>query len=232
MLPIGRIGITVLLSCVALAAIAGQRIDPARMDRAQAVANAGPPDTAVVGNWDVWIPGAVFHSTDGRNIYRHYQPGAAMNRLEIAADGRYRWGNRSGRLEEVRPWHHQPGRRYYRVRHPGGDEYEFYRSDDDRLIVLFGGVGGHAATGTRLGAAPAAGGGPSRGTPGSTRAASPAHAVGERVDVEWSGGWYPARILQVKDGRFLIRYDGYGSQWDEWVTPARIRKPASARATD
>lgn len=211
-----------ILLCLSLPAPAGQRVDPSSMDRAPLVANPGVPEAAIAGSWDVWIPGAVMYSTDGRNVYQHYQPGAAMNRLEIAADGRYRWGGRSGRLEEVRPWHHQPGRRYYRLLHPSGGEYEFYRAPDDRLIVLFGGVGGHAATGTRLG--------------GSTTAAAPpasasgAYAPGARVNVEWSGRWYPAQILQARDGRYLVRYDGYGSNWDEWVPPSRIRSGAGGSA--
>lgn len=211
-----------ILLCLSLPAPAGQRVDPSSMDRAPLVANPGVPEAAIAGSWDVWIPGAVMYSTDGRNVYQHYQPGAAMNRLEIAADGRYRWGGRSGRLEEVRPWHHQPGRRYYRLLHPSGGEYEFYRAPDDRLIVQFGGVGGHAATGTRLG--------------GSTTAAAPptsasgAYAPGARVNVEWSGRWYPAQTLQARDGRYLVRYDGYGSNWDEWVPPSRIRSGAGGAA--
>lgn len=133
---------------------AAEQVDRSRMDRAELVVPAGPIDPRIVGAWDVWIPGSVYYTNDGRTTYQHYQPGAAMNRLEIGADGRYRWGQASGRLEEVRPWHHQPGRRYWRVRHAQGSEYEFYRDDQDRLIVLFGGVGGHAATGTRLSGSP------------------------------------------------------------------------------
>lgn len=211
-----------ILMCLSLPALAGQRVDPSSMDRAPLVANPGAPETAIAGSWDVWIPGAVMYSSDGSNIYQHYQAGAAMNRLEITADGRYRWGGRSGRLEEVRPWHHQPGRRYYRLLHPSGGEYEFYRAPDDRLIVLFGGVGGHAATGTRIDGSNAAGKPPT--------GASGGYAPGARVSVEWSGRWYQAQILQAKDGRYLVRYDGYGSNWDEWVPPSRIRSGASESA--
>ncbi len=215
---------TCTLLCLSLPAVAGQRVDPSTMDRAPLVTNAGMPEAAIAGSWDVWIPGAVMYATDGRNLYQHYQPGAAMNRLEIATDGRYRWGGRSGRLEEVRPWHHQPDRRYYRLLHPSGGEYEFYRAPDDRLIVLFGGVGGHAATGTRLGGAQtdnSASSAPQQGG---------AHAVGARVSVEWSGRWYNAQILQAQGGRYLVRYDGYGSNWDEWVPPGRIRSGAGTTA--
>ncbi|WP_210412708.1 MBT domain-containing protein [Luteimonas granuli] len=197
---------------------AAERVNPEHMQRAPLVAGPGALDPRIIGKWEVWIPGAVQYLADGRAVYQQYQPGAAMNQLEIARDGSYRWGGQRGRLEEVRPWHHQPGRRYYRVRRANGDEFEFYHADDgDRLIVLFGGVGGHAATGTRL-----AGGG-LQAAPGATRT----FRAGERVEVDWSGRWYPAQVRKVDGGRYLIGYDGYDSSWDEWVPPARIRPRAS-----
>ena len=50
------------------------------------------------------------------------------------------------------------------------------------------------------------------------------HKVGDSVTVEWKGKWYPASILEVKDGKYKIHYDGYEASWDEWVTTARMRK--------
>jgi hypothetical protein len=48
--------------------------------------------------------------------------------------------------------------------------------------------------------------------------------VGARVDVMWSGNWYPAMVKEVRgDGRWLIGYDGYGSSWDQEVGVDRIR---------
>src|SRR5690606_26953849 len=139
------------LSLAPVASATGARpVDPNAMERAARVANPGPIDARIVGAWDVWIPGAVYYTTDGVRVNQHYQAGAAMNRLEIARDGSYRWGDARGRLEEVRPWHAQADRRYFRVVHASGDEYEFYYGSGDKLVVLFGGVGGHAATGTRL----------------------------------------------------------------------------------
>ena len=44
------------------------------------------------------------------------------------------------------------------------------------------------------------------------------------VEVEWNGQWYPAEVLQTKDGKHFIHYTGYGSNWDEWVSPERVRK--------
>lgn len=51
--------------------------------------------------------------------------------------------------------------------------------------------------------------------------------VGDRAEVSWTGSWYPARILEARDGKYRIRYDGYDASWDEWVTPARMRQAAA-----
>jgi hypothetical protein len=48
--------------------------------------------------------------------------------------------------------------------------------------------------------------------------------AGSKVEVEWSGKWYPARILEVKHGMHLVHYDGYEASWDEWVPIRRIRQ--------
>src|SRR5205814_2120639 len=47
-----------------------------------------------------------------------------------------------------------------------------------------------------------------------------------QVEVEWHGTWYPAKILEQKDGKFYIKYDGWGDEWNEWVGKERIRLPA------
>lgn len=202
----------------------GQQVDPRSMERAARVPDAGPIDARIVGAWEVWIPGSVYYTTDGLRIAQHYQPGAAMNRLEIASDGRYRWGDRQGRLEEVRPWHAQADRRYFRVVHASGDEYEFYYRAGDTLVVLFGGVGGHAATGTRLGGSAAAPGTAPAPTAGTRAPGGSAYAAGMRVEIAWSGGWYPGKILRAENGRYLVTYDGWGNAWDEWVDASRLRK--------
>jgi len=53
--------------------------------------------------------------------------------------------------------------------------------------------------------------------------ASSAFSVGDAVEVNWKGSWYKASVLAVKDGKTKIHYDGYGSNWDEWVGASRIR---------
>lgn len=49
--------------------------------------------------------------------------------------------------------------------------------------------------------------------------------VGDKALVSWSGGWYAATVLEVGEGTYKIRYDGWSADWDEWVGPARMRLP-------
>jgi hypothetical protein len=53
------------------------------------------------------------------------------------------------------------------------------------------------------------------------------YATGTKVDVLWKKRWYPATVLQAKDGVHLIHYTDYESKWDEWVPSRRIREPKS-----
>ena len=58
----------------------------------------------------------------------------------------------------------------------------------------------------------------------STRASNlPSQDAAKRLFVDWKGTWYPAEILSSANGSYFIRYSGYGSEWDEWVTPDRMR---------
>jgi len=65
---------------------------------------------------------------------------------------------------------------------------------------------------------------------------------GSTVSVYYAGQWYPAKVLEGPDkmGTCKISYDGYGSNWDEWVSAKRMRAevtaagvstPARSRAT-
>ena len=55
--------------------------------------------------------------------------------------------------------------------------------------------------------------------------AQPICAVGDKAQVLWKGSWYGARVQRTNDEqtRCFIRYDGYGSEWDEWVMGDRIK---------
>jgi RNA binding activity-knot of a chromodomain len=52
-------------------------------------------------------------------------------------------------------------------------------------------------------------------------------AVGDDVQVEWNGTWYPATILERRDAQaWFIHYTGYDASWDEVVGPDRLRPSA------
>lgn len=49
------------------------------------------------------------------------------------------------------------------------------------------------------------------------------YKINDRVQVEWKGAWYPAKVIKVDGGKYLIHYDGYPAAYDEWVTTARMK---------
>ena len=53
------------------------------------------------------------------------------------------------------------------------------------------------------------------------------YANGTKVEVLWKKRWYPATVLEAKDGVHLIHYTEYEAKWDEWVPSRRIREPKS-----
>jgi hypothetical protein len=61
-------------------------------------------------------------------------------------------------------------------------------------------------------------------------AEAPAHLPKPRpgVEVEWEGRWWPATVLQEKDGKSLVHYTGWEASWDEWVGRDRLRLPAAS----
>jgi len=181
----------------------------------------------ILGKWDVWIPGAVTYVvTNDNRTNMIYQHGAAMNTLTIYNNGKYTWGEYSDNIKIVSPWYAQEGVTYYRISDARKNTYDFwYKKDTDQLIFLAGEVGGHIATGTRLNGKATA---PSEikkpvPTKEKPKAVPAAFKTGQEVLVEWSGSWYNAKILDYKDGQYKIHYIGWGSTWDEWVKPSRIK---------
>jgi hypothetical protein len=53
------------------------------------------------------------------------------------------------------------------------------------------------------------------------------YANGKKVEVLWKKHWYPATVLEAKEGVHLIHYTDYEAKWDEWVPSRRIRQPKS-----
>ena len=46
---------------------------------------------------------------------------------------------------------------------------------------------------------------------------------GAAIEAEWQGQWYPAKVMEVRNGAHLVSYDGFGREWDEWVASSRVR---------
>ena len=55
-----------------------------------------------------------------------------------------------------------------------------------------------------------------------------AHDVGDKVEIEYGGAWYPGQVKEINADQYFISYDGYDSSWDEWVGSARLRAPGAA----
>jgi len=51
----------------------------------------------------------------------------------------------------------------------------------------------------------------------------PVSLVGQKIDIQWGGSWWPGVITAQSGGQFLVHYDGWSSSWDEWVDSSRIR---------
>lgn len=75
---------------------------------------------------------------------------------------------------------------------------------------------------------------------GAAAAATPAPAPtsalcvkGRPVSVLYGGEWYPAKVLDGPDrmGTCLVSYDGYRSNWDEWVNAPRMRPAAGKQSS-
>ena len=45
----------------------------------------------------------------------------------------------------------------------------------------------------------------------------------QKVQIAWSGTWYQGTVLKQSGQNYLVSYDGYSSQWNEWVGPERLR---------
>jgi hypothetical protein len=56
--------------------------------------------------------------------------------------------------------------------------------------------------------------------------------VGEHVEVEWHGSWWPAVIREVRGERLFVHYEGYGEEWDEVVTSERVRDKGAASSDE
>ncbi|WP_205570738.1 hypothetical protein [Brevundimonas naejangsanensis] len=126
------------------------QVDADWMAHPRPVTSRAPLPAAMVGRWELWVPGGVWYSQDGAQVLRHHTAGAALNSLTIRPGGAYVWAGRQGRLTEIQPWFAQPGERYFEVRMDSQNRYMArYDAANDRINLFFWGVGGHAARGDR-----------------------------------------------------------------------------------
>lgn len=51
--------------------------------------------------------------------------------------------------------------------------------------------------------------------------------AGDRVDINWHGGWHQGRVLSVTGALYRVHYLGWGANWDESVPASRLRPPTS-----
>lgn len=54
----------------------------------------------------------------------------------------------------------------------------------------------------------------------------PVYPIGTALEVRWKDDWFPATIIDVREGVHQIHYEGFGPEWDEWVALNRMRFPA------
>ena len=54
----------------------------------------------------------------------------------------------------------------------------------------------------------------------------------DKVEIEYSGTWYPGYILETKDNQYKIHYDAYDNSWDEWVPTSRLKPLAGTPTTN
>jgi hypothetical protein len=47
--------------------------------------------------------------------------------------------------------------------------------------------------------------------------------VGQRIEVNYEGKWYPAKVVEADGDQLLVHYAGFDDSWDEWVSADRIR---------
>ena len=58
------------------------------------------------------------------------------------------------------------------------------------------------------------------------------YRVGDHILVDWRGGFYPAVIVGIEGAsRYRVHYDGYGDDWEEWISPVRIQQRLSTSAS-
>lgn len=53
------------------------------------------------------------------------------------------------------------------------------------------------------------------------------HYLGESVEVEWNGKFWPAHVMATVGEKFAVHFDGYADEWDDIVSAQRIAPRAA-----
>lgn len=56
--------------------------------------------------------------------------------------------------------------------------------------------------------------------------------AGDKIEINYSGKWYPGEVVEAKDGKFKVHYAGYSAAWDEWAAAERVRAPAPVAVSE
>jgi hypothetical protein len=51
----------------------------------------------------------------------------------------------------------------------------------------------------------------------------PRYPVGSTVEVQWKKRWYLATVIDERAGVHQVTYEGFGEEWNEWVSSKRMR---------
>ena len=54
-----------------------------------------------------------------------------------------------------------------------------------------------------------------------------AYDVGDKIEIDYGGTWYPGQVKEINAAQYFVSYDGYDSSWDEWVESERLRAPGA-----
>lgn len=61
-------------------------------------------------------------------------------------------------------------------------------------------------------------------------AAGSGFTAGSKVEIFFGTSWYKGAVLDAKDGKYKVHYDGWDNKWDEWVSSNRLRAAATGAA--
>jgi hypothetical protein len=50
------------------------------------------------------------------------------------------------------------------------------------------------------------------------------YRIGERIQVMWLNDWLDAVVIQYNNGQYLVHFEGFQQNQDQWVTVERMRK--------